>query len=125
MSAPMTAAFRTSYPRSRNCWKVRATRWPETCSFPNEMEDFSPIAAKLNAIKDADAVFVENGSPIAVGNITKGLRSLGNKKPIVYQGLSACSDIMAVAGKDAANDIITMGLTPRPKATRLCWTRCT
>lgn len=83
--------------------------------FPNEMEDFSPIAAKLNAIKDADAVFIENGSPIAVGNIAKGLRALGNKKPIVYQGLSACSDIMAVAGKDAANDIITMGLTPKAK----------
>jgi ABC-type branched-subunit amino acid transport system substrate-binding protein len=83
--------------------------------FPNEMEDFSPIAAKLNAIKDADAVFVENGSPVAVGKIAKGLRALGNNKPVVYQGLSSCKDIMAISGKEAANDIITMGLTPLAK----------
>jgi len=80
--------------------------------FPNEMEDFSPIAAKVNAIKDVDATFVVNGSPVAVGNIAKGLRALGNNKPVVYQGLSSCKDILAIAGKDAANDIITMGLTP-------------
>jgi ABC-type branched-subunit amino acid transport system substrate-binding protein len=84
----------------------------DVVAFPNEMEDFSPIAAKLNAIKDADAVFVENGSPIAVGNIAKGLRALGNNKPIVYQGLSSCKDIRAIAGKEASNDITTMGLTP-------------
>ena len=83
--------------------------------FPNEMEDFSPIAAKLNAIKDADAVFVENGSPVAVGMIAKGLRALGNNKPVVYQGLSSCKDILAIAGKDAADNITTMGLTPLAK----------
>jgi branched-chain amino acid transport system substrate-binding protein len=84
----------------------------DVVAFPNEMEDFSPIAAKLNAIKDADAVFVENGSPVAVGMIAKGLRALGNNKPVVYQGLSSCKDILAITGKEAANDIITMGLTP-------------
>jgi branched-chain amino acid transport system substrate-binding protein len=87
----------------------------DAVAFPNEMEDFSPIAAKLNAIKDADAVFVENGSPVAVGMIAKGLRSLGNNKPVVYQGLSSCKDIRAIAGKEASNDIITMGLTPLAK----------
>ncbi|MFC1863648.1 ABC transporter substrate-binding protein [Thermodesulfobacteriota bacterium] len=45
----------------------------DTVGFPNQMEDFSPIAAKLNAIKDADAIFVLNGSPVAVGLISKGL----------------------------------------------------
>jgi len=84
----------------------------DVVAFPNEMEDFSPIAAKLNAIKGVDATFVVNGSPVAVGMIAKGLRALGNKKPIVYQGLSSCKDILAIAGKEAANDIITMGLTP-------------
>jgi branched-chain amino acid transport system substrate-binding protein len=87
----------------------------EAVPFPNEMEDFSPIAAKLNAIKDVDATFVENGSPVAVGMIAKGLRALGNNKPVVYQGLSSCKDILAIAGKEAANDIITMGLTPLAK----------
>jgi len=87
----------------------------DAVAFPNEMEDFSPIAAKVNAIKDADAVFIENGSPIAVGGIAKGLRSLGNTKPIVYQGLSSGAFIMNVCGKDAANDIISMGLWPLAK----------
>ncbi len=83
--------------------------------FPNEMEDFSPIAAKLHAIKDMDATFVVNGSPVAVGMIAKGLRALGNNKPVIYQGLSSCKDILAIAGKEASNDIITMGLTPLAK----------
>lgn len=87
----------------------------DAVAFPNEMEDFSPIAAKLNAIKETDAVFVLNGSPVAVGMIAKGLRSLGNNKPVIYQGLSSCKDILAIAGKEAANDIITMGLTPLAK----------
>jgi hypothetical protein len=43
------------------------------------------------------------------------LRSLGNNKPVVYQGLSSCKDIRAIAGKEASNDIITMGLTPLAK----------
>jgi ABC-type branched-subunit amino acid transport system substrate-binding protein len=84
----------------------------DAVAFPNEMEDFSPISAKLNAIKEADAVFVENGSPVAVGMIAKGLRALGNNKPVVYQGLSSCKDILAIAGKDASHNIITQGLTP-------------
>lgn len=84
----------------------------EAVAFPNEMEDFSPIAAKLNAIKGADAVFVLNGSPVHVGLIAKGLRALGNTKPIIYQGLSSGADIMAVAGKEASNDILSMGLWP-------------
>jgi branched-chain amino acid transport system substrate-binding protein len=87
----------------------------DAVAFPNEMEDFSPIAAKVNAIKSADAVFILNGSPIAVGGIAKGLRALGNTKPIIYQGLSSGADIMNVCGKDAANDIISMGLWPLAK----------
>jgi hypothetical protein len=74
----------------------------DTVPFPNEMEDFSPIAAKLNAIKDADAIFMENGAPIHAGN----------KKPYVYQGLSPCSDIIAIAGAEASNNVLTSGLTP-------------
>jgi len=83
----------------------------DTVPFPNEMEDFSPIAAKLNAIKDADAIFMENGGPMHAGNIVKLLRALGNKKPYVYQGLTPCSDIIAIAGAEASNNVITSGLT--------------
>ena len=79
------------------------------------MEDFSPIAAKLNAIKDADAIFMENGAPIHAGNIVKLLRGLGNKKPYVYQGLTPCSDIISIAGAEASNNVVTSGLTPNAK----------
>ncbi len=87
----------------------------DAVAFPNEMEDFSPIAAKINAIKGVDALFVLNGSPVAVGSIAKGLRALGNKKPIIYQGLTSCNDVLAISGKEAADNIITMGLTPLAK----------
>ena len=85
----------------------------DTVPYPNEMEDFSPIAAKLNAIKEADAIFQENGAPIHTGNILKLLRALGNNKPWIFQGLTPCSDIMAIAGKEASNNVITSGLTPK------------
>jgi hypothetical protein len=83
--------------------------------YPNEMEDFSPIAAKLNAIKEADAFFIENGSPVHHGNIAKGLRALGNNKPIILQSLASAEVLVSIAGKAAANDITCMGLTPHAK----------
>jgi branched-chain amino acid transport system substrate-binding protein len=87
----------------------------DTIAAPNEMEDFSPIAAKLNAIKGADAVFLLNGSPIFAGGVAKGLRALGNNKPIILQSLAPLDIISSVAGKAASNDITSMGLTPHAK----------
>lgn len=87
----------------------------DTIAFPNEMEDFNPIAAKVNALKDADVCFVLNGSPVAVGLVAKGLRSLGNRIPVVHSGVPSCQTIMDIAGKDAADDIISMSITPHAK----------
>jgi branched-chain amino acid transport system substrate-binding protein len=87
----------------------------EVVPFPNEMEDFSPIAAKLNAIKDADAYFMFLGSPVAVGLVAKSLRALGNDKPLVHQGAPHVKEIMAICGKDAADNIISFGPTPHAK----------
>jgi branched-chain amino acid transport system substrate-binding protein len=83
--------------------------------FPNEMEDFTPIAAKLNAIKDADAYFMFLGSPVAVGLVAKSLRALGNDKPLVHQGAPHVKEILSICGKDAANNIISFGPTPHAK----------
>jgi branched-chain amino acid transport system substrate-binding protein len=83
--------------------------------YPNEMEDFSPVAAKLNAIKGADAFFILNGAPVHHGNIAKGLRAMGNNKPIILQSLAPAEAVMSVAGKAASNDITCMGLTPGAK----------
>jgi ABC-type branched-subunit amino acid transport system substrate-binding protein len=87
----------------------------DTVPFPNEMEDFNPIAARVNAVKDADVVFMLNGSPVAVGLVAKGLRSLGNNTPVVHSGVPSCQTIMDISGKDAANDIISMSITPHAK----------
>lgn len=87
----------------------------DTIAFPNEMEDFNPIAVRVNSLKDADICFVLNGSPVAVGLVAKGLRALGNRIPVVHSGVPSCQTIMDIAGKDAADDIISMSITPHAK----------
>jgi branched-chain amino acid transport system substrate-binding protein len=80
--------------------------------YPNEMEDFSPIAAKLNSLKDADAIYQQHGAPPHLGNIVKGLRELGNTKPYITQAAAHLNDIAAIAGKENAKNVITLMLTP-------------
>ncbi len=77
----------------------------EPAAYPNEMQDFSPIAAKLNAVKDADAIFHINGIGPHVGGIVKGLRQLGNKKPYAAALPTSVSEVIMIAGKDAAKDV--------------------
>lgn len=87
----------------------------EPVPYPNEMEDYSPVAAKLNAVKEADAVLFVNGTPVHFGQTAKYLRSLGNKKPIAIGAALAAEDIASISGKPAANDIVTMAITPHAK----------
>jgi branched-chain amino acid transport system substrate-binding protein len=81
-------------------------------SYPNEMMDFSPIVAKLNSIKDADAYLLLNGAPPHLGNILKGLRELGNDKPCVTSSLSSCYAILNISGQAAATKFIAPAITP-------------
>jgi branched-chain amino acid transport system substrate-binding protein len=83
----------------------------ETVGYPNEMTDFSPIAAKLNAIEDADAYFNLNGTPPHLASMVKGLRELGNTKPIIRDGNINCNDVLAIAGVAAATNVLTGGIT--------------
>jgi len=84
----------------------------DTVGFPNEMIDYSPIAAKLNAIKDADAVYMKNGAPPAGANMIKALRQLGNNKPFVCSILTAGNDLLGIMGKEVATNVIAVGLAP-------------
>ncbi len=84
----------------------------DTIKFPNQMEDFSPIAVKINAVKDADAAIIIHGAPAAFGLITKGLRALGNEKPIVINAITSLAEISAICGQAAANNILTVAMTP-------------
>lgn len=79
--------------------------------FPNETQDYSPFVAKLNAIPKADAYVAIFASAPACGNIIKGLRALGNGKPLLVS--TYAPDTLAIAGKEASRDVICMlSLTP-------------
>lgn len=84
----------------------------DTIGYSNELVDYNPIAAKINALEEADAVFQLNGIAPHVANIVKGLRDLGNKKP--YAGVipSLLNDVVNIAGVDATVDVFTVGATP-------------
>lgn len=86
----------------------------DTVGYPNEMADFSPVAAKLNAIKDTDAYCFINGVPPHIGSLVKCLRQLGNNKLVIREGNINCNDIAAIAGKAAATNVLTGGITPGP-----------
>lgn len=84
----------------------------EPVIYPNEMVDFSPIVAKLNAIKDADGIFMLNGLVPHIGSIVKGLRQSGNNKPYGGALPARISQVMTITGADALKDVFTIGLTP-------------
>jgi ABC-type branched-subunit amino acid transport system substrate-binding protein len=81
----------------------------ETVGYPNEAADFNPVAAKINAIKDADGIYQMNGLPPHLAGIVKGLRNLGNKKPYVATVGSRLEDIVGIVGKDAAQELSDCG----------------
>jgi branched-chain amino acid transport system substrate-binding protein len=80
--------------------------------YPNEMQDFSPIAAKLDAIKDADAIQHAMGIPSHVGNIVKGLRELGNNKPYIGPPGVNGTDTATIAGASNATNLVCVAMTP-------------
>jgi branched-chain amino acid transport system substrate-binding protein len=84
--------------------------------FPNETQDFSPIAAKLNAIKDADAIGVGLGLPNHVGAMIKGLRELGNKKLFFMGVVCPFSVVVKIAGPEAAENVLINSITPNDPA---------
>ena len=75
----------------------------DVVKFPNEIEDFSPIAAKANAL-NADAIRMELAAPPASANILRGVRALGNQKPFICNANAL--DVLAIAGPEASNNVI-------------------
>ncbi len=87
----------------------------EHVPFANTIQDLSPIVAKINAIKDSDGLLIVNGAPSHFGQIAKGLRALGNKKPIVCVTTTDVKDILAVSGKEGGDDVVGQAPTPGAK----------
>jgi branched-chain amino acid transport system substrate-binding protein len=83
----------------------------EPVAYPNEIQDCSPIAARLDAIKDADAILHVMGIPSQAGNILKALRELGNTKP--YKGPPGVNgtDIATIAGATYATNLVCIAPT--------------
>ncbi len=80
--------------------------------YPNEMQDFSPIAQKVNAMKDSiDAVYHVNGVGPHTGNIAKGLRELGFTKPYACSLPSPLTEVITIAGLEASKDVFTISYT--------------
>jgi len=79
----------------------------DTIPFPNEMEDFSPIVAKIFSLGPVDGVFVERCPPPALGSIAKGLRDGGYFGPIFSGSPIATSEVATIAGADSTEGVRT------------------
>jgi branched-chain amino acid transport system substrate-binding protein len=80
--------------------------------YPNETQDFSAYVAKLNAVKEADAIFMQNGLVFQMGPLVKGLRDSGNYKPYAGSLPARISQVMTIAGEAAMKDVFSIALTP-------------
>jgi branched-chain amino acid transport system substrate-binding protein len=80
--------------------------------YPNETQEFSAFAAKLNAIEEADAVFMQNGLVPHIGAIVKSLRELGNYEPYIGSLPARMSQVVTITGEEALKDVATIALTP-------------
>ena len=81
-------------------------------AYSNTMQDLSPIVAKLHAIKDADAIFMQNGLVPGMGLIVKGLREMGDNRPYAAALPGRISQIANIAGPEKMKDVSTVALTP-------------
>ncbi len=79
---------------------------------PNEIQDFSPIAAKVNGIKDWDALIIGNAIPQNAAALIKGLRELGNKKLVVLASINPMHAVVKIAGPEACKNVVVNGVVP-------------
>lgn len=79
---------------------------------PNEIQDFSPVAAKVNGIKDWDCLIIGNAIPQTAAPLIKGLRELGNKKLIMLASINPMHAIVQIAGPEATKNLIVNGIIP-------------
>lgn len=106
-SAPyLTAAVKRILPR------FGYTMVGDVVAYSNELQDMSPIAARLNAIKDADAIFSGATAPPHFANALKGLRELGNMKPWIACTIIEPKDLITIVGKAGATNVLTLANEP-------------
>jgi ABC-type branched-subunit amino acid transport system substrate-binding protein len=78
----------------------------DTIAYPNEMVDFSPIVAKVAAIK-SDLIMHVSGIQEHFAKIVKGLREGGDFRPYGGAVFIDARELSAVAGKEFATNVFT------------------
>ena len=83
--------------------------------FPDDASEWSSFAAKINANKQADAVFWLNCITFHVGNMLKSLREIGYDKWVFAWSNAPGADVMKITGPDAAQKLVSQAFTPGSK----------
>ena len=80
----------------------------EPVKFSQALDDFNPIAVKLHSYADqADAYLFAMSIPPSFAGIAKGLRALGDNKPIAYPGFAPGT--ISMVGAAGATNIVNSG----------------
>ena len=84
--------------------------------YPDDTSDWAPFAAKINAIKAADAVFWGNAITFHVANMVKAVREIGYDKWVFeFSGGAAADNVLKLIGKDLARKIVIGSFKPDSK----------
>jgi branched-chain amino acid transport system substrate-binding protein len=94
------------------------TQVGEWVEFGDDVVDFNPYCTKLNSL-DADAVLMPAGSLDHLKNVGKGLRALGNTKPIGVEVWGDYEAFVDFIGEEGSNDMIYRCVQDHPDNTPL------
>jgi len=84
--------------------------------YPDDTSDWSPFAAKINAIKEADAVMWPNAIAFHVAGMVKSLREIGYDKWVFESSNVPAQDIVKLITKDSARKVTTGCFMPDSKS---------
>ena len=80
--------------------------------FADDTTDWTPLAAKISANRQAEFVFWLHCISFHAGNMVKSLREIGYDKWVMVLSNIPGSDLMKITGKEAATKTITQAFTP-------------
>lgn len=84
------------------------TRFDKVVGFSNEIQDYAPVATKLNSITGADAYIQLAGMSAHLAHFGKAMRELGNTKPWFGCVTGSGSDIISITGKANAQKLYNL-----------------
>jgi branched-chain amino acid transport system substrate-binding protein len=101
---PDDGTLENAWPTIMNMLEARGLSMAgDVILYPNDMVDFSPIAAKVVGRK-ADAILQVNGWAPHSGGILKGVRELGDERLYAAAVPATAAENLAICGAEAAQD---------------------